>query len=203
VIDDLSKAVGRAVSRETFNRIEAYIDLLREEGERQNLVSAATLGDVWNRHIIDSAQLTSFEPFPGAAWVDLGAGAGLPGVVIACLVDGPVTLVEPRRLRADFLHRVVKELRLGAVVVQSKAEALRGTYDVITARAVASLGRLLEISHHLSTGKTVWILPKGRSAVSELAETQKTWQGVFHVERSITDGDSRIVVATGVRARSS
>ena len=202
MIDDLSKAAGRVVSRETFNRIEAYIDLLREEGERQNLVSAATLGDVWNRHIIDSAQLARFEPSPGAAWVDLGAGAGLPGVVIACLVDGPVTLVEPRRLRADFLHRVVKELRLGAVVVQSKAEALRGTYDVITARAVAQLGRLLEISHHLSTGKTVWILPKGRGAVSELADAQKTWQGVFHVERSVTDEDSRIVVATGVRARS-
>jgi len=202
VIDDLSKAAGRAVSRETFNRIEAYIDLLREEGGRQNLVSASSLGGVWNRHIIDSAQLARFEPFPGATWVDLGAGAGLPGVVIACLVDGPVTLVEPRRLRADFLHRVVKELRLGAVVVHSKAEALRGTYDVITARAVAQLGRLLEISHHLSTRKTVWILPKGRAAVSELADAQKTWQGVFHVERSVTDEDSRIVVATGVRARS-
>ena len=202
MIDELSTAAGRPVSRETLSRIETFVGLLKDEGRRQNLISASTLDDVWNRHIVDSAQLVRFEPAPRAAWVDLGAGAGLPGIVIACIVDGPVTLVEPRRLRAEFLHRVAEELRLDVGVVQSKAEALRGTYDVITARAVAQLGRLLEISHHLSTGKTVWILPKGRGAVSELADAQKTWQGVFHVERSVTDEDSRIVVATGVRARS-
>jgi len=202
VIDCLSAAAGWPVSRETLDRLEAYIGLLRDEAKRQNLISVSSLDNIWNRHIVDSAQLVRFEPFPGAAWADLGAGAGLPGIVIACVVDGPVTLVEPRRLRADFLHRAVKELRLDAVVLQSKAEALRGCYDVITARAVAPLERLLKISHHLSTGKTVWILPKGLRAVSELADAQKTWQGVFHVERSVTDEASRIIVATGVRARS-
>ena len=202
MIDELSTAAGRPVSRETLSRIETFVGLLKDEGRRQNLISASTLDDVWNRHIVDSAQLVRFEPAPRAAWADLGAGAGLPGIVVACIVDGPVTLVEPRRLRAEFLHRVAEELRLDVGVVQSKAEALHGRYDVITARAVAPLERLLKISHHLSTGKTVWILPKGRGAVSELADAQKTWQGVFHVERSVTDEDSRIIVATGVRARS-
>lgn len=202
MIEDLAAAAGRLVSRETYERLEAYVALLTDEGRRQNLVSASTLDDVWNRHIRDSAQLVRFEPYSGASWVDLGAGAGLPGIVVASLVKGPVTLVEPRRLRAEFLHRVVEELRLDATVLQSKAEALRGTYDVITARAVAPLDRLLKISHHLSTGKSVWILPKGLRAASELADAEKTWQGVFHVERSVTDEDSRIIVATDVKARS-
>ena len=109
--------------------------------------------------------------------------------MIACLVEGPVTLVEPRRLRAEFLHKAAESLRLHATVLCAKAERVGGSYDVITARAVASLSHLLEISHHLSTGKTVWALPKGRSAQSELAEARRAWQGRFHVERSVTDAE--------------
>ena len=168
---------------------------------QQNLVSAASLADVWDRHIVDSAQLVRWAP--SGDWIDLGSGAGLPGIVIACLVDGRVTLAEPRGLRADFLHRVVETLRLGATVIRSRAEVLSGQYAAITARAVAPLTTLLEISHHLSTGKSVWILPKGRTAVAELAEARKTWQGVFHVERSVTDPDARIIVAREVKARQS
>ena len=83
----------------------------------------------------------------------------------------------------------------------AKVERSRGRFDVITARAVAPLPKLLEISHHLSTGKSRWILPKGRNAQSELAEAQRAWQGMFHVEQSLTDADSQIIVATGVKAR--
>jgi 16S rRNA (guanine527-N7)-methyltransferase len=133
--------------------------------------------------------------------VDIGAGAGLPGIVIACLVDGPVTLIEPRRLRAEFLHKVSESLALNCEVVATKAERAQGKYEVITARAVANLAELLKISAHLSTRKTVWALPKGRSAGRELAEAQRTWQGAFHVEQSVTDAESFIVVATGVRAK--
>jgi 16S rRNA (guanine527-N7)-methyltransferase len=90
---------------------------------------------------------------------------------------------------------------LKANVIATRAERAQGKYDVITARAVANLAQLLEISAHLSTRKTVWALPKGRSAGRELAEAQQTWQGAFHVERSVTDAESYIVVATGVRAK--
>ena len=124
----------------------------------------------------------------------------MPGIVIACLVEGPVTLIEPRRLRAEFLHKVAESLTLDAWIVSSKAERVEGAYDVITARAVASLGALLRISQHLSTGKTVWALPKGRSAHKELAEAQRSWQGRFHLEQSVVDRESWIVVAAGVRA---
>jgi 16S rRNA (guanine527-N7)-methyltransferase len=156
---------------------------------------------LWERHILDSAQLVRFEPFSGAAWADVGAGAGLPGIIIACLVEGPVTLVEPRRLRAEFLHRVSDELRIGAVVEPRKVEGIGGKFDAITARAVAPLPKLLKISAHLSTNKTTWILPKGRGAKDELAEARRSWHGMFHVERSFTDDESFIIVGTDVRAR--
>jgi 16S rRNA (guanine527-N7)-methyltransferase len=201
VIERLQQVTGRPVSRETFERLEAYAALLREEAQRQNLVSASTLDHLWDRHILDSAQLVRFEPRAGASWVDIGSGAGLPGIVIACLVEGPVTLIEPRRLRAEFLHRVCESLRIAANVVVTKVERAEGSYDLITARAVANMARLLKLSAHLSTRKSLWVLPKGRSAQAELAEAQRTWQGEFHVEQSVTDADSHIVVATGVRAR--
>jgi len=201
MIERLSQVVGRPVSRETFEKLEAFAALLREENARQNLISASTLDHLWDRHILDSAQLVRFEPRAGASWADIGSGAGLPGIVVTCLVSGPVTLIEPRRLRAEFLHRVVESLNLNASVIATKVERAEGQLDVITARAVADLSKLLEISAHLSTTNTVWALPKGRRAHEELSEAQRAWQGVFHVEQSVTDPDSQIVVATGVRSR--
>ena len=201
MIEALERAAGRPVSRETRDRISAYVDLLREENARQNLVSATTLDEVWDRHVLDSAQLVRFEPRAGSSWADIGSGAGLPGIVIACLVEGPVTLVEPRALRAGFLANVVRKLDLRCDVVQSRAERVTGKYEVITARAVAALPRFLGMCEHLSTRKTQWVLPKGRSAQSELAEARRTWQGDFRVEPSVTDEDSRIIVATKVRAK--
>ena len=201
MIDRLAEVTGRPVSRETIEKLDAYAALVAEESARQNLVSASTLEQFWERHILDSAQLVRFEPRPRSSWADVGSGAGLPGIVIACLVDGPVTLIEPRRLRAEFLHRTCESLRLNATVYTGKVERLEAKYDVITARAVASLPRLFEISAHLSTRNTVWALPKGASAERELAEARRTWQGAFHVEQSVTDADSKIVVATEVRAR--
>lgn len=201
MIDALARATGQPVSRETVAKLETYVTLLREESARQNLVSPTTLGSLWERHILDSAQLVRYAPAPEASWVDVGSGAGLPGIVVACLVDGPVTLVEPRRLRAEFLHKLCASLNLNATVARAKAERIEGVYDVITARAVAPLSKFLEISKHLSTRKTVWVLPRGRSARSELAAARRAWQGVFHVEPSVTDAESFIVVGTGVRAK--
>ena len=201
MIERIAEVARRDVSRETFDKLEAYAALLIEESRRQNLISASTVHQLWERHILDSAQLARFEPCAGASWADIGSGAGLPGIVIACLVEGPVTLIEPRRLRAEFLHKVCESLRINASVFPGKAERAEGKYEAITARAVAPLTQLLKISAHLSTRKSLWVLPKGRSATEELAEAQRAWQGEFHVEQSVTDADSNIVVVTGVRAR--
>ncbi|MEO7654840.1 MAG: 16S rRNA (guanine(527)-N(7))-methyltransferase RsmG [Sphingomicrobium sp.] len=200
--EELSEIAGQAVSPEAAERLKEYQRLVIDENVHQNLVSRGTINSFWARHVLDSAQLVRLETHPGASWVDLGSGAGLPGVVIACLVDGPVTLVEPRALRADFLRRVVAELGLRASVIQSKAESVAGSFDVLTARAVAPLDRLLDLSRAFSTINMRHVYPKGKSARIELAEARRTWQGSFHVERSATDADSFIIVAEDVRARS-
>jgi 16S rRNA (guanine527-N7)-methyltransferase len=101
----------------------------------------------------------------------------------------------------EFLRAVVAELGLNATVEGAKVERVGGQFDVITARAVAPFGDFLRISQHLSTRNTVWALPKGRRAHSELVEAQRAWQGTFHVEQSVTDPGSFIVVGTGVRAK--
>ena len=199
----LAEAAGREVSRETFERLDHYVERLRSTAGEQNLVSASTLDSAWERHILDSAQLVRFEPRSGASWVDVGSGAGLPGIVVAALVEGPVTLVEPRRLRADFLSETVEGLGLASRVnvAAAKAERVQGRFDVITGRAVAPLTRFLDLSHHLSTKNSIWVLPKGRSAQSELAEAQRKWHCAARAEPSCTDPDSQILVLTGVGAK--
>ena len=204
MIDALEQAAGRSVSRETLLLLERYVAHLRAASLEQNLLASSTLGTMWERHILDSAQLLRFEPQRGASWVDIGSGAGLPGLVIAILSEGPVTLVEPRRLRAAFLRDIVDELGLASrvTVVQERAERVAGTFDVITARAVAPLSKLLGLALHLAHNGTIWALPKGRSAKSELAEAKRSWQCAVRSEVSCTDPDSTVLVLSGVRARS-
>ena len=199
----IEAAVGADVPRETCAQLERYVALLLEENARQNLISKSTVDEIWERHIADSAQLVRFAPRPDSSWLDIGSGAGLPGVVIAILTEGPVTLVEPRRLRAEFLERCAQVLGLsGRVTVQAaKVERIAGTFDVITARAVASLDALLRISRHLSTDKTLWLFPKGKSAQSELDEARRSWQGSFRLEPSVTSEEAAILVASGVRRK--
>lgn len=190
------------VSREAI--VGGYIDRLRSEAERQNLISAATIPSLWARHIVDSAQLIAHAPDDGGHWVDVGSGAGLPGLVIACLTDRPVTLIEPRKLRVAFLTETTEALGLRNVtIVQAKSATARlsAPASVISARAVAPLADLLADTIHFATPDTLWVLPKGRSAASEVASVRATWQGVFHVEPSLTDAEAGIVVARGVRRR--
>lgn len=203
MIERLSAAAGFDVPRETFARLEVYSELLRAESSRQNLVSASTLSSLWERHLLDSAQLVKFAPDRNSSWVDIGSGAGLPGIVIALLVEGPVLLVEPRKLRAGFLDHCVDSLCLrGRVSVEAaKVEKVTGTFDVITARAVANLDKLLGISTHLSTRKSLWVLPKGRTAQSELVEARRRWHCDVESSTSLTDPDSEILVLRNVKAR--
>ena len=199
----LADVLGRDVPRETLQLLERYADLLRAEAANQNLISSSTLDSLWERHILDSAQLVKFAPANDASWLDIGSGAGLPGLVIAILVSGPVLLVEPRRLRAEFLGRAVADLGLGSrvTVAATKVEKITGAFNVITARAVAELDKLLRISTHLSTRKSLWVLPKGRSAESELAAARRNWHCDADIVPSRTDPESRILLLRNVRAR--
>lgn len=190
------------VPRGTMDRLDAFAALVREENECQNLVSKASLDRLWVRHIADSAQLLVHVPSPSASWIDLGSGPGFPGLVIAALHSGPVTLVEERRLRVDFLHRAAAVLGVDVEILGMKAERVpHRAYDVISARAFAPLPRLLELATGFSTAKSLWVLPKGRNAQSELDALESSWQGAFRLEQSVTDPEARIIVATGVTRR--
>ena len=190
------------VPRETSAMLRRFATLMVEENQRQNLVAKSTVDDLWRRHIDDAAQLVAHDT-RSATWLDIGSGAGLPGIVIAILTSNPMVLVEPRRLRADFLQRVVDDLKLDATVIQSKVETIhRPPVDIITARAVASVERLFEMALHLSHDGTRWVLPKGKSAHLELEEAKKTWQGDFRLEPSRTDPDAQILIASRVRRKS-
>jgi len=193
------------VPRETMIRLDAFVDFLREENEQQNLVSKATLDAVWQRHMLDSAQLLRWAPSPDAAWLDLGTGAGFPGLVVAAVHQGPVTLVEERKLRVDFLRRAAHLLGIErrVTIAAGKAERIEGAkFDVISARAFAPLPRLFDLATRFSTQKTLFVLPKGRNARAELEAAESSWQGAFRLEPSLTDAEAWILVARGVKRKS-
>lgn len=191
------------VSRETLERLDSFVALLREANQHQNLIAASTAREaMWVRHIADSAQLlTLAEPWSDQGrWIDLGSGPGLPGLVIAILLPGwTVRLVESRRLRCDFLRHCTSTLGLSGVeVIEGRVEQVAaGGHDVISARAFAPLPRLLDSSRHLAQKNTLWLLPKGRNAVNELSCIAPAWQRLFHVEPSLTDAEAHILVGQG------
>ena len=198
----LEELLGRDVSRETLDKLAAYRDHLIEENERQNLVSKGTIDAFEERHLIDSAQLLAHHPDASADWLDVGSGAGLPGIVLAILHPGHVTLVEPRRLRADFLQRVATSLDLSnTTVLQKKVEQVTAAPSVITGRAVANVAKFFSLTAHLADLSTYFVLPKGRKAAEELEEASKTWQGKFELVPSVTDADASILLASGVKRR--
>ena len=186
-------------SGEAASRLALLVDLLREENGRQNLVSQASLDEVWRRHIADSAQLLSHVPRETCGpWLDLGTGAGFPGLVIAALrPEVEVLLVESRARRIEWLERARLALRLDRVtVIGSRLELVEARkVRTISARAFAPLPRLIDLSARFSTAETVWLLPKGRSAQQELDELSG-WAHMFHVEQSLTDPDAGIIVGT-------
>jgi 16S rRNA (guanine527-N7)-methyltransferase len=188
------------VSRETGERLEAFIAFLRREASSQNLIATSTLDSIWSRHVVDSAQLLKLLPDDVAKdgnWLDLGSGAGFPGIVVAILSDYHVTLVESRNRRIDYLHRAIEMLDLESNVTLAgmPLERLKtAPYSVISARAFAPLPRLFELAARFSTDKTNWLLPKGRNAAKEWEEVQPVWTGYFSIEPSITDAESGILV---------
>jgi 16S rRNA (guanine527-N7)-methyltransferase len=192
------------VPRETLERLEFFVALLREENERQNLVSRNSVANLWTRHILDSAQLVRFAPATSRTWLDLGSGAGFPGLLVPLFHPAKAILVEARRLRAEFLRAAASVLGVEdrVEIFPCKIEAVPDrAVEVISARAFAPLPRLLALAERFSRPGTVWILPKGRKAKSELDAARSSWQGDFRIEPSLTDADADIVVATRVRRK--
>ena len=181
-------------------RLERFAALLAEENARQNLVSSASLASVWQRHFADSLQLVDYVPRETGPWLDLGSGAGIPGLVLGCArPDAALLLVESRKRRVEWLLRATDALGLANCrILGARLETVETVpVRVITARAFAPLGKLLQLSARFSTRDTTWLLPKGRSAAQELAEQPAGVKTMFHVEQSQIDREGGILIGQG------
>lgn len=175
---------------------------LAEANAVMNLVGPDTLPDIWNRHYWDSAQLLALAP-EAKTWADLGAGAGFPGVVLAILLKGTpgahVWLIDSLGKRCRFLEQVVDELGLPATVINGRAEAQTIAVEVVTARAVAALDKLLGYAQpYLQRGARALFL-KGEKADLEVAEARRVWQFDADLSVSRSDPRGRIVSVRSLR----
>jgi len=190
------------VSRETEARLDRFVALLLQWQRHTNLIAPSTEAKIWTRHIADSLQLLDLAP-DAKIWVDLGSGAGFPGLVIACaLADTPgaqVHLIESTRKKAAFLGEAARLCGAPAIVhaerIADFAKHAPGRIDVVTARALAPLNKLLGEASPLLKRDTLGLFPKGQDVAAELTEAAKCWKIQLSLVPSRTDPKARIVIA--------
>jgi 16S rRNA (guanine527-N7)-methyltransferase len=193
------------VSRETRTRLERFVDLLFDWQGRTNLIARSTEPTIWTRHVADSLQLLALAP-DARRWADLGSGAGFPGLVIACaLAETPgaqIHLIESNGKKAGFLREAVAVTAAPAVVHGIRAEdfirASNEPMDVVTARALAPLPKLLALAHPLLKTGALGLFPKGQDVEAELTEAAKCWRIDASLALSQTDPKARIVIVRGL-----
>ncbi|WP_417320852.1 16S rRNA (guanine(527)-N(7))-methyltransferase RsmG [Emcibacter sp.] len=193
------------VPRETREKLEIYADLLEKWQKRINLVSPTTIKDKWQRHFLDSAQIMEILP-PGRKGdlkiLDIGSGAGFPGLVLALLGTGEVHLVESNNKKCTFMNQVIRETGAKAAVHCCRIEELAPfPVDFISSRALATIDKLLQLSGRFLSDDTVCLFPKGKIWREELADAEKNWQ--FDVEKftSRTEESGMILRLGNIRPR--
>ena len=170
------------VSHETTERLEHFVDLLLQWQKKINLIARSTIPELWTRHIADSLQLTSLAP-AARVWVDLGTGAGFPGLIVACVLAGEagacVHLIESNEKKAAFLREAIRLLAVPAIVHSTRIEDFvanfRGQPEVVTARALAPLVVLLDLAAPLLETGAKGLFLKGQDVDAELTEATKYW----------------------------
>jgi 16S rRNA (guanine527-N7)-methyltransferase len=196
VIDAESFARASGANAVQLADLERFRVLLAEWNGKMNLVGPATLDVFWNRHAWDSAQLLRLAP-EALSWADLGAGAGLPGLVLAILGKRRsgfhIHLVESMTKRCRFLEEIVRELQLPATVHNSRAENLQLDVDIVTARACAPLARLLGYARPYLKSGALGLFLKGQDVASELEEASRCWDFEADTIPSLSDPRGRIV----------
>lgn len=205
--EDFRQAFG--VSRETTDRLEVFADLLMRWQKVVNLIAPGTVSELWQRHLADSAQLVRLVPADVARWVDLGSGGGLPGIVVAAMLDGesaagrraPVrtTLVESDQRKAAFLREAARTLALPVEILCARIENREtqrklATVQLLSARALAPLERLLEWTEPLFSAETLGLFPKGRGVEAEVSAAERSFHFEYRLEPSLTDPEAAIVV---------
>lgn len=187
-LDPQGFAALTGVSRETLARLEAYAALLLEWSHRLNLVGRSTLGDLWRRHFLDSAQLLPLIPAGTQSLADLGSGAGFPGLVLAILGVPGIELVEADSRKAAFLREAARIAGAEIILRPCRIEAvLPHAVDVVTARACAPLDRILPLAERFIGPRTTCLFLKGERAEEELTAAGKAWTMTVSRHPSRTD----------------
>ena len=182
------------VSRETLERLTIHLELLRRWQPAINLVGTATLADPWRRHFLDCAQLAAHLPPAAAGIADLGSGAGFPGMVLALLGVSGVQLIESDHRKAQFLREVARATGASVAIHAERIERLRAwPADVVTARALAPLPRLLELAARFLSADSVCLFLKGRSVAHELTEARGSWHMVAETSPSLCQADGVVL----------
>lgn len=192
------------VSRETLERLYQLRDLITKWTRKINLVAPNTVPDIWDRHIIDSAQIYDLSPKTWENWVDLGSGGGLPALVVAIMdpTQQPMTLIESDQRKCLFLNTVRRELSLNITVLNERIESVQvEKADVLSARALASLDDLLKHAEKLLSPTGTALFSKGERFQEELDQAYQSWDFdvITHVSR--TNPASRILEISKVRRR--
>lgn len=196
------------VSRETMERLRTFTSLLERWNRRINLVAPATISDMWRRHIADSAQLLALAPPLTRTWADLGTGAGLPGLVIAIMAREThphltMRLVESDNRKAAFLAEAARAASVSVAIEAARIEALApAQHDVVSARALAPLPRLLNLAYRFAGPHTVFLFPKGARLESELTAVSASWHSQAERIVSRTDPAATVLRLRELRPRS-
>jgi 16S rRNA (guanine527-N7)-methyltransferase len=203
---ELQEAAG-PVSRETFDRLVEFEHVFQKWNRRINLAAQSTQDDVWRRHILDSAQLARLSP-EAKRWVDLGSGGGFPGLVLAFLLaerdGGEIYLVESNRKKASFLQAVVGQFGLPARVIARRIDdsyPLVSAPQIVTARALASLPALLDLSAPWLTNGARGLFHKGRDYRAEVSESAQRWSFDLVEHGSMTDQHGVILELSDLQLR--
>jgi 16S rRNA (guanine527-N7)-methyltransferase len=193
--------VGSLVSRETLARLDRLVVLLLKWQDTTNLIAPSTISEIWTRHIADSLQLLTIVP-QARAWADLGSGGGFPGLVIACAMadysGATIHLVESNQKKSAFLREAARVLSVPAIVharrIEDFVSAPVQSLDVVTARALAPLEKLMRYASPLLKTGAIGLFPKGQDVEAELTAASKSWTMRTELVPSVTDPQARIVV---------
>lgn len=191
------------VSRETLDRLETYADLLARWNQRINLVSPGTIKDLWKRHISDSIQLAALAPKRAETWIDLGSGAGLPGLIVAAARQDfdpleRMVVVDSDSRKCAFMSEAARAMNI-PVEVRSQRLAIRSgekaaePFDIISARALAPLPLLLDYAAPFIKNTTICLFPKGKTRNTEIAEAQRSWHMKLEEIPSVSDPSGAVL----------
>lgn len=195
------------VPRETVGALEEFVSLLSRWNRRINLISRNDSHDLWQRHIVDSAQLMPLAPKTAESWLDVGSGAGFPGLICAIIAKNerrPITftLIESDTRKVAFLREAIIRFELPVTILNERIENIAlEPQDVISARALASLDKLLDYTYPFSHEKSVFLFPKGRLAKTELTDASKSWHMKVAEIASQTDPEGSILKISEVNRR--